>query len=59
MNAFDEHPSEGGEEEVVKESGDGGADGAVVGSIEAEDEQDFGAQETDRKVSVDRGPVAS
>ena len=59
MDPFHQHPGERSEEEVVEESSDGGADGAVVGGVEAEDEQDLGAEETDRQVAMDRRTVTA
>jgi hypothetical protein len=43
----------------MQKSGDGGADGAVVGGVEAEDEDELGAEETDGQVAVDGGAVAT
>ena len=59
MNALDQHPREGGEEEVVEEAGHGRAKSGVLGCVETENQKDFGAQETDAKVPVNRGSVAS
>ena len=59
VDPFHQHPGERSQEEVVKESGDGGADGPVVGGVEPEHEQDLGAEETDRQVPVNRCSVAA
>ena len=57
LEASDEHPEEGGEEEVVEDDRHHGAEGGEVGLADAEEEDELGDEETGAEVGVDGGAV--
>jgi len=59
VNSLNQHPGERGQEEVVQEACHGGAQSGVLGGVETEDQQNFGAKKTDAEVAMDRRAVAA
>ena len=57
LHAFQTHPGEGGEEEVVEAGGDDAADDAMVGLLDAHHEDHLGDEEAQHQVLVDRVAV--
>ena len=57
LEARDEHPEEGGEEDVLEGGGYDGAERWEVSLADSEEESELGQQQTETEVCVDRGPV--
>ena len=54
---FEEHPGEGGEEEVVQETSNYAAEDTVLRLTDTGQEHDLADQQADAQVLVDRVPV--
>ena len=57
LEARDEHPEEGGEEDVLEDGGYDGAEGWEVSLADTKQESHLGQEQTETQVSVDGGPV--
>ena len=59
MDALHQHPAEGGQEQIVQESGDRAAQGRVGGGVEPGQQQDLGQEEADAQLTVDGGALTT